>query len=1558
MIQRSRKPVIKTEVVLGSKLVNENNINTKPKKKKPINEFIGNSKLVNENNIVINMPEPVKKKRKKKPTMQAKPEGISDEAKRNFQETASQYARGAYPPIPDSVDVSKIKTTGALNAFTNLLRTTMGLPSVPVAPVPVAPIPVAPIPVAPIPVAPIPVAPIPVAPIPVAPIPVAPIPIATQTEKFTDEEIKIYKLLDILTEFYHDIKNDKNIDKLRYDIISYYIIHESFFRSLSNEQMRIYIINYIELIFPLSFTNQDKRDILEFYIETINKIKNEIKPMKESIQIQTEPDNSITVITEEKDNKIAIINEEKDKLKEYNKRLQLDYIQTEKEKETLKNEIKKMESQFEQEKLALTNAEKKKNEKILKKEITEKEVLIQKTENQTKQIKEILKENDNYSKRLSELEGSNETVLVLNELVDDIEKTNSNLQISNEELQQGKKLLEDEIEQLKEENIKLQEINTEKSKEKQQENTNAIDEFEKITEDKKELLVFIKELKSIEEDVIRYENNLSEKIKQELGQFHEPLIREKDADLNFGESPPVNNEPSSAMRNTPISGGSGSFPVGMQPRETNTSQPSTSYGGVNISPLQSPVKLEPDKRLKFIDGFQTDFSNLKDLFKFIDDYYKKGFLEPKIVKTRGKDISEPTIDQIKQKGSQFFNKGFNKDYGKLKSLTRTKSQKDKTKAPMDRTELSNEFIKDFNIAFPDYFSDLTPITEPEVNKTISPTKEDLKLLKTYEESNDSINILDQLKILYKKYYEKDYIFNPDRSTLGEKIFDIIQDFKKGIAETGTTESTETGTTEPAPAPAPEPEPSPAPEPEPSPAPVNEDDDANFDEGTPAPTEKLDNELTNDEFYNKYYTEGVFNGIDLLPLKEELVKRINKGMGGNSGITVASSISMLAEFFKLVHLGELPIRDPICAQSADRAGLEVCYPSSIYIDYLNQLITNNKIIELDLIYKKATSITPSITLDNEIKIQEIILSLYRPDKANDIDNDFYVWLRQQTPPNPPIKPTTEPTIEPTTENILQKYYEYLDEMSFDFEDGDIADEYVIATGDKFGSINRSNNYLIQKIKDSNYIPTKAKNKDFFKWYNDNQGIIEPIIKTEPVINKPLISDNEVDLCLQVCKATYLDPSARERIAQLDYDDSLSNTEVAIYRDLYTNIIYFGSRGSQTAEDWMQSDLAIVFGSATPNYSPRLNNEITILNQVLSIYRPTTIIYTGQSLAAYLSNELFIYTLKDEPSITQVFSIGFNGGQGFPAYYRNYPFNENFINTHVLQFHVKGDVLSRAQAFAPFGTLVTVPRSSYLIIPNHFLSAFDSFNFEPYKNFVDIGLTIPNPDQVVAEETTTNQSILSETDQEKNLKLMNYFNELWEMNRDTDYYTTELFRTVEEYYDQNRTYFDTIDSTGLREPLIISYIDSKPTAGSNRENDRYLMYPFFIRLYDRLSEPFTITDSNQPEAPPEAPPESTQPEPTQPTPYKTPIGGAIGAVIGGALGGLTSGGNPAVIGGAGASGFLIGDAIQRNLPALPEPTPPPPPRPIYMPPPQKTGTEISPILFGGGRTGGKKSRFGFP
>ena len=717
-------------------------------------------------------------------------------------------------------------------------------------------------------------------------------------------------------------------------------------------------------------------------------------------------------------------------------------------------------------------------------------------------------------------------------------------------------------------------------------------------------------------------------------------------------------------------------------------------------------------------------------------------------------------------------------------------------------------------------------------------------MNTYEQDED----LEQLQNLYKKYYNENYVYKPNRKTEAERTFDIVEDFKRRM------------TTAPS---------------EPTPEPTTQ-------------TTEIPEELKN--FMNKYYIKNNEGVRIFTPTNEnDLVKPNINELQNIATKFIIPKIDMNKEN-KYKAVGSNKFYDEGHYASKDRP-----------IKYWANALLN----DYSRIYENMTVSDTNITPEEATLISNYKNELFTLNSTIDVDK-------------------------------INLYYNGLLNSFQDVRNASYAFKKNATTSEKL-------QYLVDYRNDYQYIrPVEA-------------PAPEPTV--DPQFNKPkeklLISDNEVDLCLEVCKATYLDPSARERIAQLDYDDSLSNTEVAIYRDLYTQIIYFGSRGSQTAEDWLQSDLAIVFGEATPNYSPRLNNEITILNQVLSIYRPTTIIYTGHSLAAYLSNELFIYTLKDEPSITQAFSIGFNGGQGIPAYYRNYPFNENFINTHVLQFHVKGDVLSRAQGFAPFGTLVTVPRSSYLVVPNHFLSAFDSFNFEPYKNFVDNGLNIPNPDQVVPEETTTDQSMLSQTDQEKNLKLMNYFNDLWEMNRDTDYYTTDLFRTIEEYYDENRTYFDTIDSTGLKEPLITSYIDNKPTAGSNRENDRSLMYPFFIRLYDRLSEPFTITDSNQPEEP-------QQPEETNswqdyeggnvenPPQYETPYGGYIGGALGTLTGGITSGGNPAVAAGAGAAGFLLGNTIQNAIEGkgpiaqpigsfgggrkslIPEPEPEPPP-----------------ISFGGGR-----------
>ena len=261
-----------------------------------------------------------------------------------------------------------------------------------------------------------------------------------------------------------------------------------------------------------------------------------------------------------------------------------------------------------------------------------------------------------------------------------------------------------------------------------------------------------------------------------------------------------------------------------------------------------------------------------------------------------------------------------------------------------------------------------------------------------------------------------------------------------------------------------------------------------DEYTKPKTEVSDTNTDTDkkklnDFYTKYYTKGTFNSNESDLPRQKLMDMTDLVNSYNNSTTKTYnrlSYPKLVKRFQTDYLAWIE-KEPICTQNAQRDGEEVCYPASIYTEYLNQLVTNNKIIELDLIYKKATSITPSPTLDNEIKIQEIIASSYRPDKANVIDNDFYVWLREQTPPNPPIKPSVSETSDP---NLLPKYYEYLNDLSTKNELLALKDEYIKATDDDFIFVNAPDSIKIQKIKDSNYIPTNKKNPEFFDWLSKN------------------------------------------------------------------------------------------------------------------------------------------------------------------------------------------------------------------------------------------------------------------------------------------------------------------------------------------------------------------------------------------------------------------------------------------------------------------------------------------
>ena len=86
-----------------------------------------------------------------------------------------------------------------------------------------------------------------------------------------------------------------------------------------------------------------------------------------------------------------------------------------------------------------------------------------------------------------------------------------------------------------------------------------------------------------------------------------------------------------------------------------------------------------------------------------------------------------------------------------------------------------------------------------------------------------------------------------------------------------------------------------------------------------------------------------------------------------------------------------------------------------------------------------------------------------------------------------------------------------------------------------------------------------------------------------------------------------------------------------------------------------------------------------------------------------------------------------------------------------------------------------------------------------------------------------------DADKDLKLMTYFNELWEMDRD-DFLTTETYKKTKAYYDRNSTYFTPLDRNEVKQPMIFKYLINhetvRPIVNLNR-------YPFFMDLFDEFS-----------------------------------------------------------------------------------------------------------------------------
>ena len=1579
MIQRIKKPEIKPKIKEREKSPKEERKKS-PKREKPLinNKNVNNN--VNNNNIVVNIPQaaPIAPKRKRKP----KPK-ITDTAKEDFQKTLNEFAQGNYPPI-DIPDITKIKTTAQLNDITNQMKAIMGkpiqaaimggqaLPAITGGQAPPAIMGKAPqaammggqappaimdsypgtrgnayaniVPT--------------IQPTNIQPAlpPPPPQPIRTENENI------IFKLFEF---FLITIKNevveiDNSINYL--EGYTFYFTHKNIFDNLNNQQLKAHLISFIDKNFRTS-SDLDKRITYDEFLTMFNNYKNS---------------NIIENSSPEQQTQIISISEK------------LEQQPIEEQQNENHNIISTIET-------------------IIKNEIID------------EAIKPKLKEIDAADEKLKN---------ILKTDIDALEETTKQSFIKNiktvakaiEFKKPGLELLDNTPAEGKYDynyNDSNPNPNTLEYQTFIAEGNNS--QFQELTTFMDQNYNFIK--------APAFNIPLSLKIpsKEVINDFLIKLLGKPEYDKRFPDD--FQNRDTMALilydefikRFPDYQISRDAYLRAVKETEDELAKSNVPYN------FENPVNPDEFKyQLQNKSGRPSEFKTLTD---FIDKWYNPN--RNPIFKSQSTNI--PSQTKIREFLRRMLG---NDDYKEANKKWFTTNLGIKT--PFTRDELAQELFNGFKYHFPNYFENRKTFLEEPI--LISPSEEDKKKLKTYEENED----LDQLKLLYKKYYGKDYMFDPNRSEKGQKVFDIVQDFKRGYIVPDPTIGPPTPT-EPA---VPEPATTEPAAPEPA-APVNEDDDANFDQGTPEPTteptapESAATEPTPTteklyEFMNEYYPVKSMDNKNIrvftpkiqyvggkntnLPIVESIKKIIRDYIipkGGQSYKEKYLSLKDNYQSFKtgknnkyyadellkdFIKLYETPTEaaQAECLYSARRSA--TCYTITDYYRYLDNLLTNDEIQELKDQYIKATGDNFNyIGRSNNYLIEKIKESNYKPTGKD--NPKFFDWAEKNKVPTSTTEPTTTEPITLTSENILQKYYKYLDEKSFDFEGGGLLDEYIIATGDKFGGINRSNNYLMQKIKDSNYIPTKEKNRDFFRWYDNNQGIKEPA--QEPVIIKSQTNENQVNLAYKITNVSYDDADKPRRIDQLKLLDNYTSRNISVYQDGTT--IYFCSTGSraelssQAAQDWLQSNIAILMGSPTGTLSSRFTEERKVLDELVMTLHPTIIIFCGHSLGGRLSNELFTYSIESKRNVYQPFSITFNAGSVIHTSFTD-KYNNEYLQHRVLQFHANYDPLSATNTI---GTVVNVPFTGTY---PHSMTNFENVDYSLYKNFISEGLTFTetiNPSYVVPEsieasaskpekETklmdlirkmyelepskrynvnteeynnaktyyvenreyfntidiepffrkyTINEQEFNfymqiflnlkripisvnpaEKDMGKDLKLMSYINQLWEMNRDNDYDTTETFSKTQEYYNTNREHFDTLNDYGRKEMLIIGYFDRQGTIRPKAE--RYL---FFLNLFDRLSGPAAIRTELGPE-----PNENVeQPEATNswqdyeggnvenPPEYETPYGGYIGAGLGTLVGGITSGGNPVVAGGAAAAGFLAGNTIQNALegrPSAPQPIAP--------------------------------------
>jgi len=372
----------------------------------------------------------------------------------------------------------------------------------------------------------------------------------------------------------------------------------------------------------------------------------------------------------------------------------------------------------------------------------------------------------------------------------------------------------------------------------------------------------------------------------------------------------------------------------------------------------------------------------------------------------------------------------------------------------------------------------------------------------------------------------------------------------------------------------------------------------------------------------------------------------------------------------------------------------------YEDYLKKLIEKNDRKELEIQFRNARGREPTSTMTNISLAEQIIdLTEYVPTLEND---NFYKYEAMKN--KNIIKLPEEISIED------QK------EIKFFEQDEDVPrlqDLYI-----KYFGKGLPYNPLRSSVGEQVFDLVSALNTK-----KKTQITELSIDVNEPTLREKTIEQNEVYLAYKITNISY-NVDRPKQIDQLKYLSEFSNYQVLVYQDGST--IYFCSVGSrkgllnnsQSREDWFQSDLAILFGLSTSSFSGRFDSEKSILDNVISSTNPSVVIFCGHSLGGAISNELFLESLKSQSSY-QAFSITFNSGSGYPNDVES-PFNEKYINSRVLQFHVNYDPLSATNTL---GTVINLPAN--MLTFSHSLSNFDDYDWNPYGTFIEKGLMYTQP-----------------------------------------------------------------------------------------------------------------------------------------------------------------------------------------------------------------------------------------